>query len=45
MPVLPGSKGAGLVAVPYLRLAVAAVPVPAEMMLEMPLPEWLALYR
>ena len=45
VPVLPGWKGTGMVAVPYLRLAVAAVPVPAEMMLEMPLPEWLARFR
>jgi len=45
VPVLPGWKGTGMVAVPYLRLPVAAVPVPAEMMLEMPLPEWLALVR
>jgi hypothetical protein len=45
VPVLPEWKGTGMVAVPYLRLAEAAVPVPAEMMLEMPLPEWLALFR
>ena len=45
VPVLPGWKGTGMVAVPYLQLAMDAVPVPAEMMLEMPLPEWLALLR
>jgi hypothetical protein len=45
VPVLPGWQGTGLVAVPCLRLAAAAVPVPPEKMLEMTLDEWQAKYR
>lgn len=42
VPVLPGWKGTGMVAIPYLLLAGGAVSAPPDAMLEMTLPQWLA---
>lgn len=42
VPVPPGSKGAGLVAIPYLRIPASALPTPPAALLDMTLPEWQA---
>jgi len=45
VPVPPGWKGTGMVAIPYLLPAAGAVPAAPGAMLEMTLPQWLAQLR